>query len=709
MTDSRKAAFWTVLALALAGCGAEVAGATAALGPDADGDGDPDGTDCAPLDPAIHAGATEQCNGIDDDCDSSVDEPVGGSYCVPVSPGPSIAEQCPEGLRMGRMASAGNPCPAPLGPGWRVGRLMLDSGHAPREAYCTYEQTGSGPPPLGSLPPSHDGRPPTAWLQPDCYAVVGLAPTDGRAASEAVHRDYLNGWLDQLDATTGFPGTGALPAATHVAVVDGADGFAPHHTSPAPSRGGVGTPHGAAMGLLIERLACPSGRHGGACTADFTNHLALDTNGDGTRVLDGGVVGSFGQLATMIEEALDARSARAAGPRPLPLVINLSVGAEPMYARVAGVERASVQALRAALDRAACADRVLVVAAAGNATGGPSPTSGPMIPAAWAAETTSCGTPYVLAVGGVDPSDAPLRQGRPGGLPELVAPSQSVSVDRNVGLGSVRSPVPLMTGTSVGAAAASAAAAIVWAYDDRLSAQDVAARLYAYATPVPSLGPADFCDGAACRPIRRLSICGAVQAGVDAGCGLDPALCGVVAPCMARRRSGGVARPVALSPAAWAALPPPAHVASAAGATPDVATSPFCSAPAIDVDASTLPMHPDLCPFEQYPTVAAEPFGDVTSQPEDPACRVCGIDLFDTVYVYLNEDLPGTLYLSSLESSAGDLIDLSSMFPGPLTAGDSYKITGLGLDTSAEWVTLTFVLKDSRGRAHSMLEEVEIW
>ena len=41
---------------------------------DDDDDGDPDTTDCAPLDPSIHDGADEVCNGVNDDCDAYTDE-----------------------------------------------------------------------------------------------------------------------------------------------------------------------------------------------------------------------------------------------------------------------------------------------------------------------------------------------------------------------------------------------------------------------------------------------------------------------------------------------------------------------------------------------------------------------------------------------------------------------------------------------------------
>lgn len=41
---------------------------------DDDNDNDPDISDCAPLNPAVHHGAEEVCNGIDDDCNNEIDE-----------------------------------------------------------------------------------------------------------------------------------------------------------------------------------------------------------------------------------------------------------------------------------------------------------------------------------------------------------------------------------------------------------------------------------------------------------------------------------------------------------------------------------------------------------------------------------------------------------------------------------------------------------
>ncbi len=51
-----------------------VAGAEDGLAVDEDGDGYGGADDCDDSDPDVHAGATERCNGLDDDCDGEVDE-----------------------------------------------------------------------------------------------------------------------------------------------------------------------------------------------------------------------------------------------------------------------------------------------------------------------------------------------------------------------------------------------------------------------------------------------------------------------------------------------------------------------------------------------------------------------------------------------------------------------------------------------------------
>ena len=51
------------------------------LDEDDDNDGDPDDTDCAPLDPGIHNGASEKCDGADNNCNGQTDEGLGELAC----------------------------------------------------------------------------------------------------------------------------------------------------------------------------------------------------------------------------------------------------------------------------------------------------------------------------------------------------------------------------------------------------------------------------------------------------------------------------------------------------------------------------------------------------------------------------------------------------------------------------------------------------
>ncbi|MBI2061723.1 MAG: carboxypeptidase regulatory-like domain-containing protein [Nitrospirae bacterium] len=54
---------------------------------DADGDKSPAGTDCNDSNPAVYPGATESCDGVDNNCNGSVDEGIGGSSCASTSLG----------------------------------------------------------------------------------------------------------------------------------------------------------------------------------------------------------------------------------------------------------------------------------------------------------------------------------------------------------------------------------------------------------------------------------------------------------------------------------------------------------------------------------------------------------------------------------------------------------------------------------------------
>jgi hypothetical protein len=58
-------------------------GALAAAGAqDADGDGVRAVEDCDDADPAVHPGAAEDCDGVDQDCDGEVDEDAGTTWFV---------------------------------------------------------------------------------------------------------------------------------------------------------------------------------------------------------------------------------------------------------------------------------------------------------------------------------------------------------------------------------------------------------------------------------------------------------------------------------------------------------------------------------------------------------------------------------------------------------------------------------------------------
>jgi len=695
---------WIWLAVALTGC---VVDATGAIGlgstSDADGDGDPDGTDCAPLDPTIHHGAPEACNEVDDDCDYVVDEPTGGSYCVPLRDAPTWADQCLDHVQVGRLAAPGSGCPAPGG-AWTVRSLFAAVTGRGGAGYCVYEHPDPREADVSLLPPDA-GRPASDWLAPDCLAVAPLTPpTLAEQVSAAVWEDYFDGWLEQSEWEPRLPSSGvggaSLPArAAHVAVLDSAPpngGFA----SPAASTRGSMSRHGAAMGLLVQHLACPEGRAGGHCVADFSNHVALaSTPSGGSRRSEGGAIGMFHQVAEAVDEAVGVHRARYPAQ---PFVLVLSIGADAFYQAAHTGDRPAADALIDALEDAVCAEDAIVFAASGNETGGPHPASGPMIPAAWTSRTTRCGRPLVVPVGGVDPLDRDIRKQRDGARPELVAPARSVALDLANGAGSPE-PSALMTGTSFGPVAAAAATAVLAAYAPHLSRDDLVDALYDASTPL-GRGAAEFCATTSCRVTRRLSICGALLHARDLACDLaatEP-LCGQTFACESRRVAAGAGAAVVPSP-----IPGPGVVGDASILT-DVVSSPFCTG-TIHAYAPALPDHPDLCPFDQYGTSHGGPgFGP---QPDPVGCRVCALDpsAGELVMALSEKFTGGTLHPPTLVTSEGDKIYLGNVISGPLSLGEEYEIDNLDVDESSDWAVLYFTVKNDDGESWSQMEEIEVW
>jgi hypothetical protein len=82
---------------------------------DEDGDGARDDVDCGPTDAAVHPGADELCNTIDDDCDLSIDEdPVGGDLWFVDADGDGHGDPAGTPIRLCEagpgMAVAGDDC-----------------------------------------------------------------------------------------------------------------------------------------------------------------------------------------------------------------------------------------------------------------------------------------------------------------------------------------------------------------------------------------------------------------------------------------------------------------------------------------------------------------------------------------------------------------------------------------------------------------------
>jgi hypothetical protein len=380
----------------------------------------------------------------------------------------------------------------------------------------------------------------------------------------------------------------------------------------------------------IRELSCPGdGVVPGGCTGFVANHLALSLRAGGSSHPEGGYYGSQAELAQALDRALAAWKVRDPTGMKVPLIVNLSLG----WDSVAGYDGQIVQNARelfgpaqsvyAAIARIVC-NGGLVIASAGNHSRGSilQSTTGPMFPAAWeklpAPTDMECAArygatppppilppaetyrPLLYAAGGVNGTDRRLLLTRDAGQPRLVAHSFEVTSTTGATMSGFNSP---LTGTSVSAAAVSAAAAVVWGTSPGLTAPDVMAMVYGGAVDLAI--DADFClGGTVCNVsgrtrVRRVSVCGALQlACTRFGCG------GASPQCVQTVPAYGGSNPT------WSQ--PDWEVALAAVDGVD---------PRIDPATSTCPPGPSCSPDKMIPTNAQVPF--TGPQPPPDGCDAC--------------------------------------------------------------------------------------
>jgi len=276
--------------------------------------------------------------------------------------------------------------------------------------------------------------------------------------------------------------------------------------------------HGDTLAHLIEDLVCQIDATGvRTCAAEVTTALALPwITRTGVPGPHGGYAGTLSDLARAIDRAVSTwQHDRSTAPASTParLLLNLSLGWEdtPGIADCStgtpGSMGPPARAVRGILQYAA-SQGALIVAAAGNDTGGPSPLPGLVCPGRYQAvqQDADPSQALLVAVSGVDYQDHPLETVRPLGITGIAG----------LGLGGVAwapsDPVPApLTGSSVSTAVVSAVSALVWAYRPGLTPGQVTTAVY---TGGVDLGTVTQKCPRLLTPCtsHRASVCGALKA-----------------------------------------------------------------------------------------------------------------------------------------------------------------------------------------------------
>lgn len=578
----------------------------------------------------------------------------------------------------------------PTAPEWSADRLFATNEELPFELqrFCVYQRL-SEEATLSELRDRlcENGAPAGACL--DSLESDKLALT---AQSQAVEGLIWQDFNKHFIAQSGAPGAmSAGPANARLAIID------TEPTGLDEDLNGAGfSGHGFGLMSLARDMVCPPV---GPCNIELHSTLAMPLQRCSTlqgascacaqtpltgvcaTPATGGHMGTLTQLARAIYQ--EAADFQVSGPARL--VINLSLGWEPIYGGTPPIDAAplAARAVHKALEYASCRG-ALVIAAAGNRTTGPEPVSGPLLPAAWetleAPGEVQCNEllapqtpdpslfpvpagayrPLLYAVGAIDHTDGPIRT-RPNGEPRLTAFGDHAvaSVDDAGTIG----PSDVLTGTSVGALVVATTAATAWHYRPSVPAYAIMATLYGTGASIPSRG-ADFCldTGTGCDsyPVRRVNAC----EGIEAVCS---------------QYAGGPC-PVLTCPAEIPAIPAidlpalnalfvgePTADLSSFGNKADVAE---CGNDYVINWRGSGGRPANPCPHLQFYGITVTPFTD--GQPGGEACEVC-INQFSS---------PGNFYLEVVDSFLDPVLDVTMLCNGQgyyvaatMLPGDKLKIT----------------------------------
>ena len=436
-------------------------------------------------------------------------------------------------------------CPQPTEPGWTVEALFDELAHEGDDdddddgvelgRYCVYEdQAGGAPSPFAGLDlfTGEDQDVSTFVGVPGSVGIpgrllLGSSSVDPAALAD-LHLARFRAGAGAPTRLTGRRGAPAVPPSRQprIVLLDTVDDsrvpfpydldlFQEHMS------------HGLALAVAAAELTCPDGQR---CPVQIATAGALSRRNLPDRGgADPGLAwGTPGDLARAVHRALRAWRQDHADGRVGPLVLNLSVAWHPFFgggvpgAYEIGAEGATVpfaggvtgtfswddvdpeqwppdvKAAFEALRLARC-EGALIFAAAGNASGGPRGTSGPMLPAAWEAypmERLACprgqpmpepALPLLNAVGGVDLTGTELSVSRPDSRPKLLAYGDHYGVAPNHPL--VDDPSQALSGTSVATIVASSAAAMIAARHPQPTAGNVLRVMLDLGTPAGPVAP----------------------------------------------------------------------------------------------------------------------------------------------------------------------------------------------------------------------------